>query len=467
MEAVQNLALSRTGPRNDHSPLWPEVATLAVVFLLYSNAPAVAVKFHGVPFIVGAMVVLPLVIPFIYYVVLRRQPLIVAPALPFILLFLMVATASSMLSRDPGVSQSTVVEECQGVALCLLISNVVRSAATLRRVIWMLLLAGSLLGSISLHQQLTKSYTKNYGGFGQVLNDGFKVDTAHGVVSQPRLSGPMGEKNRYAQIMIMLVPLGFMLYLGERALWARALAILATTLTTLGFAMAFSRGAAVGFALALGLATLMGYIKPRQLVIACLAAVLLLAAFPQYRARLGSLKTLASAMSETQDSDEQLDGAIKGRFTEMLAAARVFADYPLTGVGPGMFRYYAQEYGNEGGLRLLETEREAHSLYLGIAADMGAPGILCFLGMVWVTLRSLARVRKRCLTTDPRLANLATGFILSIVTFLAAGLNSHFSYTRYYWLVLGLATATACLPAVSTVGEHAVQRKPPARAGEM
>ncbi len=337
--SIDTVALERSRSRNENGLSWRETATLGVVFLLYSNAAAVAVQFHGVPFIVGAMVVLPLFIPLTYYVMIRREPLVVAPALPFILLFLMVGAVGAIFSRDPRISQSTLIEECQGVALFLLISNVVRTAATLRRVIWTLLLVGSLLGTIGLHQQLTRSFTNDYGGFGQARNEGFEVETAQGVVSQPRLSGPIGEKNRYAQIMIMLVPLGFMQFLGARAWWTRALAILGTTLTILGFALAFSRGAAAGFVLALGLTTLMGYIKPRHLVVAFLGAVLALAVFPQYRTRLGSLKTLATAMSESQDSDERPDSAIRGRFTEMQAAARVFADYPLIGVGPGMFKY--------------------------------------------------------------------------------------------------------------------------------
>ncbi len=77
---------------------------------------------------------------------------------------------------------------------------------------------------------------------------------------------------------------------------------------------------------------------------------------------------------------------------------------------------------------------------------MGAPGILCFLGMVLVTVHSLGRARKRWLTTDPTMANMTAGFILTIVTFLATGMSANFSYTRYFWLMLGLATAAASIP---------------------
>lgn len=438
-------------PRNGTSVWWGEIATLVVVFLLYSNAPAVAVQFHGVPFIIGAMVVLPLFIPLTYYVILRREPLVGSPALGFILLFLIVGVVSAILSGNPRISQAKVIEECQGVVLFLLVSNAVRTATTLRRVIWTLLLVGSLLGAISLHQQVTESFDKDYGGFGQARNEGFDVETDEGVVSQPRLSGPMGEKNRYAQIMIMLVPLGFIQYLGGRTFRSRTLALLATALTSLGFALAFSRGAAAGFALALGVSALMGYVKPRHLGLAALAAVLTLSVFPQYRDRLLSLTTLVSAMSETQDAHERPDSAIRGRFTEMLAAARVFADHPLTGVGPGMFKFYAEEYGNEGGLKMLEGPRQAHNLYLGIAADMGAPGLVCFLGMVFVTIRSLGQARKRFMKADPLMADMAAGFLLTIVTFLATGMSSNFSFTRYFWLMLGLATAAASMPARAPV----------------
>ena len=191
----------------------------------------------------------------------------------------------------------------------------------------------------------------------------------------------------------------------------------------------------------------MGYVKPRHLGLAALAAVLTLSVFPQYRDRLLSLTTLVSAMSETQDAHERPDSAIRGRFTEMLAAARVFADHPLIGVGPGMFKFYAEEYGNEGGLKMLEGPRQAHNLYLGIAADMGAPGLVCFLGMVFVTIRSLGQARKRFMKADPMMADMAAGFLLTIVTFLATGMSSNFSFTRYFWLMLGLATAAASMPA--------------------
>jgi hypothetical protein len=72
--------------------------------------------------------------------------------------------------------------------------------------------------------------------------------------------------------------------------------------------------------------------------------------------------------------------------------------------------------------------------------------------MVFVTIRSLGRARKRCLGADPMMADMAAGFLLTIVTFVATGMSSNFSFTRYFWLMLGLATAAASIPARSAAG---------------
>jgi hypothetical protein len=42
-----------------------------------------------------------------------------------------------------------------------------------------------------------------------------------------------------------------------------------------------------------------------------------------------------------------------------------------------------------------------------------------------------------------------TGFILVVVAYLATGMSMHFSYTRYFWLILGLAGAAGSMRAGS------------------
>src|SRR5262245_32890114 len=60
---------------------YPDVATYAVLFLLYSNLPVVAAHFHGVPKLAAVAYPLLLGMPFVQQVVLDRKPLVLTPVL--------------------------------------------------------------------------------------------------------------------------------------------------------------------------------------------------------------------------------------------------------------------------------------------------------------------------------------------------------------------------------------------------
>jgi O-antigen ligase len=215
-----------------------------------------------------------------------------------------------------------------------------------------------------------------------------------------------------------------------------------TLIITAGVVLTFSRGAAVGFLLMVVVMTFMRLIKPHHLVIVIVAGILMLALLPQYGTRFASLQSLSNFFSEDQNVD---DGILESRSTEMLAALQVFADHPLIGVGPGMFKYYSAEYGEQINPGVLEGTREAHSLYLGIAADHGLLGLVSFLGIIIITLYTLLRSRERLAKTRPDLLNLINAFILAVVTYLATGLFLHLSYARYLWLILALAGAAGVI----------------------
>jgi putative inorganic carbon (hco3(-)) transporter len=431
----------------------PDVATVAVLAILYTNAAVVAVRFHGLPYFFGSMVPVLLVIPLASYLIFQRQRLIINPALPLIFLFMVIQVAGTLLSENIGTSTSDLTNfMVEGIGLYFLLTNVIRTPAMLRRAIWVLLIAGMFMGFLSFYQQITQTYSNNYWGFAQMSNAAFGTggENIYGKVLQKRLAGPLGDQNRYAQIMLMLVPLGFFRFLGERSRWLRILAAVATAFCALGVALTFSRGAAVAFGLVILIMTFMRYIKPWQLVMLLLAVVLLFVVVPEYRTRLTSLQGLSSLVAEDGSGAgaASADGSILSRATEGLAALLVFIDHPVVGVGPGMFRYYYQNYADYVGLRVLAADRQAHNLYLGIMAETGTLGIICFLLIVYVTLRNLERTRKRWAQSRPELANMATAFMLAIITYMASGLFLHFAYIRYFWLMMALAGAASYIVAL-------------------
>jgi len=94
---------------------------------------------------------------------------------------------------------------------------------------------------------------------------------------------------------------------------------------------------------------------------------------------------------------------------------------------------------------MLFGTREAHDLYLGIAADLGLPGLICFLSILFLTLRNLWRTHKRWKEKHPDLSNIALAFMLSIIGFMTTGIFLHLSYLRYFIMLLALANATTLI----------------------
>lgn len=427
----------------------PDAATLVVLGILYSNAAVVAVRFHGVPTFVGAAVPGLLTLPLASHLLFNRRRIVVTPALPLVFVLLAVEVIGMVFSRDRGVALSSLLTFLvEGIGLYFLITNLVRTPTMLRHATWVLILTGALVGALSIYQDFTHTYGNNYGGFAQMSDALFDtgVETIQGAVQQPRLAGPLGDTNRYAQIMVMLIPLALFQFLDRSLGLARVLAAAAAGFIAFGVALTFSRGAAVGFGLVILIMAAMRYIKPWQLALVAIALLLLFQVVPEYRTRLTTLEDTQGLVSGNAG---QADGAVQSRLTENLSALNVFLDHPLIGVGPGLFPAYYREYADNVGLRVLNADRQAHNLYLGLAAEAGILGLGCFFGILFVTFRRLARERQRLLERRPDLANLLTGYLLAIVSYLTTGIFLHFSYIRYFWMMLALANAAGAIAAAA------------------
>ncbi|HET6202576.1 MAG TPA: O-antigen ligase family protein [Planctomycetota bacterium] len=419
-----------------------QAATYLSLFLVYSNLAGIAVSHHHVPRgLAGALPLVLLAVPAILDV-LRTRRIVLTPALPLVVLFFAVQVAGAAFSRDPAVSLGEARDTLfEGVGFYVLVTHAVRTRATLRGASWTLLAAGVLMAVVPLHQQVTGSFDREYGGLAQVEGLGFHTGEVEegGEVVQRRLAGPIGEKNRYAQVMLMLLPLGLFRIWGERSRILRGAGLFVTALAMVGFALAFSRGGAVGlFILVAGMVG-MRVVTLRQMGFVVVGVTLLFAALPQYWSRIATIGSAADFMTGEAGRTEEADGAMAGRLTEMLAAAHVFADHPVIGVGPGMFKEVSQHYGNQLGIRRLNEGRRAHSLYLELAAENGAFGLLAYLAAVALTLIGLDRVRRALAREDPELAGAATAYLLVLLVYLGTGIFLHMAYERYFFVVLGLA----------------------------
>ena len=418
----------------------PNLAVVFVAFVIYTNSAVVLTKFHGIPTTIGYALPLLLVFTFLWQVIVNKQKVIIDIVLMLMLIFLSITLLGTAFSRDITSAMPGLINYCvEGLAIYFLLTNTIRTPKLLRQVVWAILIGGALIGALALYQQTTKTFNNSYGGFAQADGVGFTTsENLQGTVTQPRVSGSIGEKNRYAQIMLMLFPLGLFLAWGEKNRNLRLLAFVLTGFVLIGGTLAFSRGAMVATVLLIIIMTFMRYIKVRELAIVMLGLVLLVIAFPQMSQRFS---TLGAVFSSSQEGGiRSADGAIVGRATEMLVALYVFLDHPVVGVGPGMVDIEMPIYSKIIGLRTILTTRQPHSLYLGVAAEYGATGLITLLIIFGIVLYRLAMARKYWLELgNTIMANLCTGFFLAVISYMATGLFLHFAYIRYFWLMIALA----------------------------
>jgi putative inorganic carbon (HCO3(-)) transporter len=426
------------------------VPVVIFFFVFYTNLAVVLTRFHGVPQIIASSIAVLLLIPVTRAVVIERQPFVVTPVLPLVLIFLGTLFLAGVRSPEPTIVQHNMgLYLTEGLLLYFLVSNAVRSKRALTHVIWTLILAGALMGGLSIFQELTQSYANDYGGFAQVdrldSGGGFNVapDSAAGKDLRPRLGGPIGSENRYAQILAVVLPLALIRAFRDPRRIRRVAAGTASVLIAGGIFLTFSRGAAIAVAVTLLMTLLLRELKLRNVLpaLAVLTAIVFFVV-PDYVVRLSSLGGVTALSTTSTDSTNRPDSALVGRETENLAALHAFIDHPVTGVGPGVyFREYSRDYANRLGLRYLGSERRGHSLYLELMADTGIIGLTAFLSMVGAALVLLFRSSRYWRERDAERAVIASSLLFALIAYLASAMFLHLSYQRYFWAVLGLASA--------------------------
>jgi len=159
---------------------------------------------------------------------------------------------------------------------------------------------------------------------------------------------------------------------------------------------------------------------------------------PGYFYRIQSLSDISQV---GVDGAEGVDGSLKGRTTENLAALKIFLEHPILGVGPGQTKYYIRLVANEIGIRRIEVERRAHIMYYEELADTGIVGFAGLMSIVLLIMFQLYRLMRRYKKVDIEIYYTAAGLLLAIISYLATAAFLHLSYVRYYFFLLAFAAA--------------------------
>jgi len=419
---------------------WPEVGLLLLVATIYTNLSEIGVRNYDLPSLIQLMV------PLLALAILGRQlmsserKLIGDSLMVLLILYGAVIFLSSVRAVDPEQADENLFEHLKSLCIFWVIINLTTSRLVLRRAVWVLVLVGAFLGTISVYQVFTSSYGLEFGGFGRI-----KLAQIVGNVRQPRIAGPLSDPNFYAQILVPLVPLALYRLWDESSLRLKLIAAYALWVIILALVFTYSRGGSLALGVVLLLAAINKKVKLQYLFLGLIIVVPLLLFIPkEFEGRLSTLNQLIPGRNE---STIHVDTALQERTLLMRAAWEMFSDHPILGVGAGNYSEHYEEYAQRVGSTISSYEdfgkqRFAHSLYLEIAAETGLVGFLVFVAIIAAALFS-ARSAIHLFTKagDLRSASLVTSLALGFVGYLTSSLFLHGDYIRYFWLLVALMVA--------------------------
>jgi hypothetical protein len=411
-----------------------EAGVLALIFVAYTRFSDVLLD-RGAPLSIAELLVLLIVLAFVlrWYLFDEEPQGWLRPAL-LLAAYGLVGLASLLNATAPDRAQGALLDYAQDAVIVLLIVAGLQRPGALRHAVWALLGAGIFLGTLSVVQQMTGSFTTSFWGFSVA-----ELQPIAGGTSDFRIGGPMGSPNFYAMILVPLVPLAFDRLWHERRSLLRLLSAWALVVVLLSIVFTFSRGGFIALAVVLGLTLLRLRRRPWLLLGIGFALLLLLALLPAtYQERLATI----SGVVPQAESDVAVDDSLRGRTSELIVGWQMFVDHPLGGVGLDNYPEHYLSYSSQLGLDTRRTQRSPHSLYLEIASETGLVGIAVFLALLTGLFSGLTYAHRRLRQAGHQdEASLVVALAIGLTGYLVASLFLHAAYPRFFWTLAAIAFA--------------------------
>ncbi len=244
------------------------------------------------------------------------------------------------------------------------------------------------------------------------------------------------DNNCYGVSLVTTLGPAFVLAVGTRKWWERALAVISAALILHTTLLTFSRGALVGL-LAVASATFL-IMPKRPKHLAALAIVGLLAL------RLTGPQLAARYATTVADEDAR-DTSAESRVDLWRDCWKVALDKPIFGVGPGNFKVISASLGWTQG-------KQAHSTWMQTMAENGFPGVIAlFMFFVIAAIKLWPIARSRVTDENRSQVILASGIITSIVGFAVSGQFVSLAGLEipYYVTMIGVSLLRQLTPATA------------------
>ena len=241
----------------------------------------------------------------------------------------------------------------------------------------------------------------------------------------------LGDNNLVAVGMAMLLPMvGALASTStgwrKRAFQFLSIGVLYRAIST------YSRGGLLAVSAVGGMYFWRSQHKLRTMAAFAVAVALVLPVLPQqYWDRMATITAPAGERDDSQQS----------RLHFWQVAVAMANDRPLLGVGHNGYPRAYNQYDWTNGQFL--TNRAVHSAWFGVLGELGYPGLLIFLTLVWSSMRACRRVRRSAQRGEipGPLGPYAIGLESSLVAFIVGGSFVSFHYNEMLWHFFALTMA--------------------------
>ncbi len=323
------------------------------------------------------------------------------------------ATLTVPFSVWPGGSLSVVLDQfAKTVAVFVLLSHVVTTSERLRQVAWILTGIAVGLGCLTAYNYATGTT------FLQGLDQDRVVGTEGGLTKNP---------NDLALMINLILPLSVGLLIRTSDALQRKLLIAAIGVEMVTVVLSYSRGGA----LTLGVILMIFAWKLRRrserkwLYGLFFAGLMALPLAPS--SYLDRLSTIANIQADRTGSAQE-------RWSDMTVAVKTIISNPIIGAGIGM-NTLAMKEARGGWLPV-------HNVYLEHGLDLGLPGLVLFVLLLWSCHKATVQAQRVCRSCDRHdVAALAEGLQVSLLAYATAAMFHPVSYHMYFYYMAGLALA--------------------------
>jgi putative inorganic carbon (HCO3(-)) transporter len=376
----------------------------------------------------------------------RPQGVGFPPPLRWAVVFLLWTLMSALFAIEPDMAWPALIERLKALVIFFVVVNVLRTPQQLRFYVLLILVAfaiyparGTLIG-----------YVRGNTLFGRAI--------WNQIYANPNYLGALTLLMLGSALSIATVKTQ-----NKRVRQAAAALVLITLLIIL---LTQSRGVFLGLLVGFGpplLARLRKRPSGMAPVFAILAVIAVLVPAASWH-RLESITQLSETIAAADKQgripvggslfDRVASASAVQRFEVLKTGLHIAASHPFLGVGIGCYNEANARYAPQLG------ERDAHNTYVRLAAEMGFPGLLLWLGLVGSVLAQVRRRRAR-LEADDRTIQILW-IEKAVIGFLVAGFFASSADLTMFYLFLGILWAASNMLGGDAT-EPAEATVPPAR----